>query len=131
MFIYSLWHIMPQQRLARVCGGTSITAHNIKVVGCTGMQMGQWLAAVDVKENDFQKLVQEQHLQPDSVLNFSDRLDHAVMLRGTSLFASLSVATNSQCFKREVLGVDNIIHGGIYAAYDLKTSRAVVFNEGY
>lgn len=131
VFVYGLWNIMPQQRLAKVCGGTSITAQNIKVVGCTGMQMGQWLAVFEVKEDDFQKIVQKQQLQQDSVSNFTDKLDRAVMLRRTSLFVSLPAVTNSQCFKREVLGVDGIIHGGVYAAYDSKTSRAVVFREGY
>jgi hypothetical protein len=131
VIVYGVWNTMPQQRLTRVCRGTSITAQNIKVVGCTGMQMGQWLAVFETKEDDFQKLVRKQQLQPTSAASFTDELEHANMLHRTGLFANLSIATNAQCFKRNYIGVDGHLHGGIYAAFDLKTSRGVVLRQGY
>jgi hypothetical protein len=131
VFFYSVWNITPQQRLAKVCRGTSITAHNIKVVGARGMQMGEWLAVFEAKEDDFRELVRKQQLQPDSETNFTEKLDRAVMLRRTSLYVNLPTVTNAQCFKWEYIGVDGYLHGGVYASFDPKTSRAVVYSDGY
>ena len=36
-----------------------------------------------------------------------------------------------QFFKHEVVGVDGIIHGGVYASFDFQTSHAVVLSEGH
>jgi hypothetical protein len=131
VFGYGVWNIMPQQRLAKVCGNTFLTAQNIKVVGCTGMQMAEWLAVFDVKEDDFQSFLRKRQLLPDTVSNFSDKRDRVHMLRRTSLLNTVPSVADWQCFKREVLGVDGIIHGGTYAAFDPKTSRAIVLREGY
>lgn len=95
------------------------------------MQMGEWLAVFEAREDDFQGLVRKQQLQPDSVSNFTEKLDRAVMLRRTSLYVNLPTVTNAQCFKWEYIGIDGHVHGGVYAAYDSKMSRAVVLREGY
>jgi len=131
VFFYGIWNVTPQQRLKKVCRGTSITAHNIKVAGCTGMQMGEWLAVFEARGDDFQEWVRKQQLQSDTVPNFAEKLDRAGMLRRTSLYANLPTVTNAQCFKWEYIGVDGYVHGGVYAAFDYKTSRAVVYRDGY
>ena len=129
--VYALWGLTPQQRLKKVCWGAVVPARNIRVAGCTGMQMSEWLAVFEIHPGDFQKLVEQQQLQPDSAENFAAKLNRVALVKRSALYASLPTTTKAQCYKREVTGVDGHVHGGIYAAYDVKTARAVVFHDGY
>lgn len=133
LLIYGVWGMTPQKRVAQVCGSYPSGARNIKVVGCTGMQMAQWLAVFELKEAEFVELTRKRGLQPDTAASFVDQLGGASLLRRTSLYAALPTvaSTNWLCFKLEFRGVDGRIHGGVYAAYDSGSSRAIVLSEGY
>ena len=128
---YALWNITPQKRLAHVCGETSITAQHIRVAGCTGIAMGEWLAVFETTPNEFQKLVDSQKMQTNSPENFSETLSHAALIKYSMLFNQLPTKFASPSFKREVIGVDGNLHGGIYATFNPINSCAIVFSTGY
>jgi hypothetical protein len=129
--LYALWNLTPHQQLKKVCWGTTVPARNIKVAGCVGMQISEWLADFEIQPGDFQKLVGQQQLQPDSPEHFSSQFQRAGLIKRTALFRNMPSTSNWECFKREMTGVDGRIHGGIYAAYDSRTTHAVVFHDGY
>jgi hypothetical protein len=129
----SLWNCLPQQRLKEICKGNSVAAHNIRVVGATGMQLAEWLATFEAQPEEFHSLVRKLDLRPITAEEFIARIEKLHMLRNTPLLAGLPAiaSTNMQCYKWEYTGIDGALHGDIHACFNAKTSRAVVMRSGY
>ena len=127
----TVWSMLPSQRLNWVCWGTAVKANHIQVSGMRGLQIGEWLAVFETDLTEFQKLVREQKMQGDGQGKFSEEFSRLVLIENANLCRSLNPATNAPFFYREVIGVDGVKHGGIYATYDSNTLRAVVFHTGY
>lgn len=131
VIFYSLWSILPQQRLKRVCWGTSIKARNLQVVGMRGMQSDAWLGVFETDPAEFQRLLDDQKMIADKEGRFTEAFSRLGFLKRAQLYDSVANQIKPPSFIHEVIGIDGIPHGGIYATFDAASSRAIVFHTGY